>query len=335
MTTRLFGGILGRTSAIFAALALLAGPVFAQQAAQPAPQPQASQQELQSPEQQPQQPPSQQPSQQQPAQPSSQQPAQPPSGDAAKQDQPKPAGQNPPAADKSKDQTQDQSNDQSNGQSKDPSSANNKPQNPAPNVNSSGISKDRLFFTLPNYLTIENSGQLKPLTPGQKFKAVARGAFDPIELGYYTAVAGISQAANSEPGYGQGAQGYGKRYGATFADGTIENFMVGAVMPSILRTDPRYYQQGKGGFFHRSTYAISRLFVTRTDSGHSTFNFSEIFGSAIAAGISTYSYHPGNDRTVINTTSVWGTQVGQDGITLMLKEFWPDIRRKFDKFRKK
>jgi hypothetical protein len=198
-----------------------------------------------------------------------------------------------------------------------------------------GTSNDRMFFALPNYLTIENSAQLKPLTAGQKFKAVARGAFDPVQVPYYAIVAGIGQAANSEPGYGQGAEGYGKRYGATAADGVIENFMVGAVFPSILRTDPRYYQMGKGGFFHRTEYAISRLFVTRTDSGHPTFNASEIFGSAFAAGISTYSYHPGNDRTLSNTASVWGTQMGQDAISAMLKEFWPDLRRKFDKFKKK
>lgn len=192
-------------------------------------------------------------------------------------------------------------------------------------------SNDRIFFTLPNYLTVEKGGQIEPLTAGQKFGIVARGAFDPVELGYFAALAGISQAENSEPGYGQGAEGYGKRYGATFADGTIENFMVGAVFPSVLRTDPRYFRRGKGGFTHRAEYALSRLFVTRTDSGHSVFNVSEIFGSAFAAGISTYSYHPGNDRNVPNTLSVWGTQIGYDGITVILKEFWPDIRHAFKK----
>jgi hypothetical protein len=194
-----------------------------------------------------------------------------------------------------------------------------------------GTSNDRLFFAFPNYLAIENSGQLKPLTPGQKFNAVARGTFDPFELGFYAAVAGIGQADNSERGYGQGAEGYAKRYGATFADSVIENFMVGAVFPSVLHTDPRYYQLGKGGFVHRTEYAISRLFVNRTDSGHRIFNFSEVFGSAVAAGISTYSYHPGNDRTLSNTASVWGTQIGQDAISSMLKEFWPDLRKRFKK----
>jgi hypothetical protein len=192
----------------------------------------------------------------------------------------------------------------------------------------SGTSNDRLFYTLPNFLTLENAGQLPPLTTGQKFKVVARGTFDYVEFPWYAALAGISQAQNSEPGYGQGAAGYGKRYGTAFADGTIENFMVGAVFPSLLRQDPRFYQRGTGTFWHRTGYAISRIFVTRTDSGHAQFNFSEFLGSALGAGISTYSYHPRADRTLPNTASVWGTQVGYDTLTIFVKEFWPDIRRK-------
>ncbi|MGB9403080.1 MAG: hypothetical protein WCA98_06050, partial [Candidatus Acidiferrales bacterium] len=194
-----------------------------------------------------------------------------------------------------------------------------------------GTSNDRLFWTLPNFLTVENAGQVPPLTSGQKFKVVARSSFDYVEYPWYGFLAGLSQAENSEPGYGQGAQGYAKRYGAAFADGTIENFMVGAVVPALIHQDPRYFQLGKGGFWHRTGYAVSRIFITRTDSGGSQFNFSEIFGSAVSAGISTYSYHPSSDRTLSNTASVWGTQVGWDTVTIVIKEFWPDIRRKFSK----
>jgi hypothetical protein len=107
--------------------------------------------------------------------------------------------------------------------------------------------------------------------------------------------------------------------------------MTGAVLPTVFRQDPRYFQSGKGSFTHRTGYAISRIFMTRTDSGHQQFNFSEVFGSALSAGISTYSYHPHEDKTLPNTLSVWGTQVGYDTITLVIKEFWPDIRRKIQK----
>lgn len=214
----------------------------------------------------------------------------------------------------------------------------------------SGTSNDRLFFALPNFLTLENAGQVPPLTAGQKFKVVAKSTFDPIQLVWYAALSGVSQAENSEPGYGQGWLGYGKRYGAYAADGTIENFMVGAVFPSMLHQDPRYFQSGKGSFFHRTGYAVSRAFITRSDSGHRQFNYSEVFGSAFASAISTYSYHPrrtfdrfviqngqmvpeyyASDRTLKNTASVWGSQVGYDTITFVVKEFWPDIRRKLKK----
>ena len=190
---------------------------------------------------------------------------------------------------------------------------------------------ERLFWVLPDFLLIENAKNLPPLSTGAKFKVVARSSFDYIEYPVYGMLAGISQAENSEPGYGRGAAGYGKRYGAAFADGTIESFVTGAILPSILRQDPRYYQLGKGGFWRRTGYAVSCIFVTRADSGSIQFNYSEIVGSALSAGISTYSYHPSGQRTVRNSLSVWGTQVGYNTISIVFNEFWPDIHRHFSK----
>jgi len=195
---------------------------------------------------------------------------------------------------------------------------------------SSGTSNDRLFFVLPNFLTLETA-QASPLSPHEKFKVVMQGAFDYVQYPWYALLSGISQAENSEPGYGQGSTGYAKRYGAAFADGTIESFMTGAILPSLLRQDPRYYQLGQGSFLHRAGYSTSRLFVTRTDSGQAQFNFSETLGSALAAGLSTYTYHPTSDRTLANTVNVWATQVSYDALTNVAKEFWPDIRRKLRK----
>jgi hypothetical protein len=192
----------------------------------------------------------------------------------------------------------------------------------------SGTSDDRLFYVLPNFLSMENVTQLPPLTTGQKFQVAARSAFDYVEYPWYGALAGISQAEHSERAFGQGAAGYAKRYAAMFADGTIEGFMTTAVLRSLLKEDPRFYQSYTGTFWRRTGYAISRIFVTRTDSGHERFNYSEIVGSALSAGISTYSYHPRGDRNVANTASVWGTQVGYDTLGLVVEEFWPDLRRK-------
>lgn len=224
------------------------------------------------------------------------------------------------------------------------------PIDPSAQDKNAGTSNDRLFFALPNFLTLENGGHVPPLTSGQKFHVVFRSSFDYIQFPWYAFLSGISQAENSEPGYGQGWEGYGKRYGSAFADGTIENFMVGAVFPSLLHQDPRFFQSGKGGFLHRAGYAVSRSFVTRTDSGHSQFNYSEIIGGMTAASISTFSYHPKSfttvhysatgvptyvftpsDRTLKNDAKVWGTQLGYDTVTIVIKEFWPDIHRKLGK----
>lgn len=190
-----------------------------------------------------------------------------------------------------------------------------------------GTSKDRILWTLPNFLTLEDAENIPPLTSGQKFKVVGRSLIDPSEFVLIGFVAGLGQASNSDPSYGQGAEGYGKRYATAYADNGIENFMASAVLPSLLHQDPRYYQLGHGGFLKRAGHAISRVVVTRSDSGQTQFNYSEVFGAGMAAAISTYSYHPAQDKNFGTVVSVWGTQIGWDVGTYMLKEFWPDLRR--------
>ena len=193
----------------------------------------------------------------------------------------------------------------------------------------SGTSKDRLFFTLPNFLTLENAGKVPPLTTGEKFKVTARSTFDPVEFAWYGLQAGISQARGADnKEYGQGMQGFGERFGVVFADGTIENFFTKAIFPSVLHEDPRYFQKGKGGVLSRTAYAISRVFVTRSDSGQAQFNFSEIIGSGSAAALSSYAYHPDKDRNFGGVVDTWGTQVLFDMLSNTVKEFWPDLRRK-------
>jgi hypothetical protein len=183
---------------------------------------------------------------------------------------------------------------------------------------------DRLFGVLPNYLTVENEAKAPSLTSGGKYKLAAEGSFDPVIYPFIGFLALISQGQNSEPGYGQGAAGYGRRYAAAFADSTIGNFMTGAIFPSLLKQDPRYFQLVRGGFKRRAIYSVSRILITRADSGHNQFNSSEIAGNLVAAGIS-ISYHPAGDRTLVDTMSVWGTSVGWDTMSNFAEEFWPDI----------
>lgn len=166
------------------------------------------------------------------------------------------------------------------------------------------------------------------MTAGQKYQLAFRGAFDWVQYPWYALLAGIGQAENSDASYGQGATGYAKRYATNFGDGVIENFMVGAILPAALHQDPRFYQTSKGGFAKRLGYAMSRIVVTRSDSGAAQFNYSEILGSSMTAAIATYSYHPHDERKLTDIASVWVTQLGYDTLTYVLREFWPDLRRK-------
>ena len=108
------------------------------------------------------------------------------------------------------------------------------------------------------------------------------------------------------------------------------NIMSGAVFPSILRTDPRYFRRAKGRLGHRFVYAISRVLVTRKDSGGNIFNIPEFAGNAAAIGISNV-YYPAADRNFSGNLNDWGTQMGLDALGNELKEFWPDIHASLQK----
>jgi hypothetical protein len=200
-------------------------------------------------------------------------------------------------------------------------------QNQAGQTQAPAKKNDRMFYVMPNFLTVENEAQVKPLSWKGKFAITADGAFDPYEFAIAGVLAGIRQAENAYPGFGQGFVGYAKRYGTALADQVDGNMMVGAVFPSILRTDPRYFALGKGSFSRRFGYAISRIFITRKDSGGNTFNFSEPVGNGVAIGISNL-YYPASDRSVSSNLSGWGVQMGIDAFGNELKEFWPDIHRR-------
>jgi hypothetical protein len=190
-----------------------------------------------------------------------------------------------------------------------------------------GTVNDRIFEVLPNYGTVENSQELPPLTTGQKFRLATAGVLDWGAYPFNAILSGIAQAKNDPKEWGQGWDAYGRRYGASFADNSIGTYMTTAIFPSLLREDPRYYQLGKGRFAHRAYHAINRLFITRTDSGETRFNFSESLGNASAAAISNI-YHVPEDRTASRNAATFAFLILYDGLDNELKEFWPDIRRK-------
>jgi hypothetical protein len=185
----------------------------------------------------------------------------------------------------------------------------------------------RLFWVLPNYFTVENHEQLTPLSVGAKFKLYGKTMSDPVTISVVAAIALIRQARNSNPTYGQGFQGYDKRFGTFYADTAIGTLMTTAVFPTVLRQDPRYFRLGTGSKWHRAMYSVSRTFVTRADSGALQVNYSEIAGRAVAAGISN-AYYPQSQRTLGNTVNVWGTAMLLNMVCNVAEEFWPDLRRK-------
>ena len=199
---------------------------------------------------------------------------------------------------------------------------------PAPPVQPQIVLKnDRLFYVLANYTTVENHDQFGTLPAKTKFKLSVKTMTDPITVSFIGAIALMGQARNTDPSYGQGLKGYGKRYATFYADTGIGTLMTTSVFPTLLHQDPRYFQLGSGSTWHRVKYSVSRIFVTRADSGALQFNYSEIVGNAVAAGISN-TYHPQYQRTFGNTMNVWGTDILLNTICNVAKEFWPDLRRK-------
>ncbi len=166
-----------------------------------------------------------------------------------------------------------------------------------------------------------------PLKPRQKFRLFTKSAFDPVIVGIVGIQAGLSQADNSFPEYGQGAGGYGKRFGAAFADEVSAGFFSNFAYPTLLRQDPRYFRLGKGSFKRRFFYSIKQELVCHTDNGGRSFHFSNLLG-ALSGGSISNLYYPESDRGFGLTMSRAGIAVLYGTAGGLFNEFWPDIHRK-------
>lgn len=186
--------------------------------------------------------------------------------------------------------------------------------------------QNHIFWIIPNYRSNEDPDHIKPLTSGQKFKLSLEDSFDPMAFVVAGVFAGMSMAQRQYD-FGQGATGFAKYYGGAFADQTIGNIMSEGLFPVALHQDPRYFVRGKGSFWQRTGYAVSREVITRGDDGRNHFNTSELAGNAVAAGISNL-YYPAINRSAAGTADKWGQQLALDTAFNVMKEFWPDVRRK-------
>ncbi|HVC90201.1 MAG TPA: carboxypeptidase-like regulatory domain-containing protein [Acidobacteriaceae bacterium] len=179
--------------------------------------------------------------------------------------------------------------------------------------------KQRVLGIVPNFYT-SYVWNAEPLTSKQKFQLAWRTSIDPVTFLGSGVIAGIEQWQNDFSGYGPGIEGYAKRYGANYADGFIGVMIGGAILPSILHQDPRYFYKGTGSIRSRALYAISTTAICKGDNGQWQPNYSNVLGTVAAAGISN-AYYPANDRGVLLTidNSLIGLAAGAG--TALLQEF--------------
>jgi hypothetical protein len=186
---------------------------------------------------------------------------------------------------------------------------------------------NRVFGVLPNYRTADASLEGTVLKPRQKLTIAAKDSFDYPLVALAGGLAGLGQWINQDPGFGQGLKGYGHRLLTNYFDQSMGNMFTEGVFPVLLHEDPRYFRRGDGPKLHRVGYALTRVLVTHKDSGGDRFNFSEWVGNASSTAISNL-YYPDN-RNVLGNVEKLLEEVGTDAGSQVLKEFWPDIKRKW------
>jgi hypothetical protein len=184
----------------------------------------------------------------------------------------------------------------------------------------------RLFWVFPTY-TVVHIKSATPLTARGKWRLFFKNETDPFTFGWDALEAGIAQANNDFAGYGRGGTGYGKRFGAGFADETAGGFFGTFLFPSLLHQDPRYYRLGEGPFKKRLGHALIRPVFTHTDSGGRAFNWSGILGSIATSSLSN-AYYPEGNRGASATFSRVGMSLPFSMIDQIINEFGPDLQNK-------
>src|ERR1700676_436797 len=193
--------------------------------------------------------------------------------------------------------------------------------------NSAGKQTQRMFWVIPNFAAVSADTKLPPLTAGGKFALATQDSVDYSSFVWAGMLAGQSMALKSYPELHNGLAGYGRYYWRAFADQASGSFFTEAIVPAVTHEDPRYYTLGHGGFFRRAEYALSRVVITKTDSGGRSFNFSEIVGNAMEAGLSNF-YYPPEERGLGKTAVNWVSKLEPPTLKKIIREFWPDIRHK-------
>src|SRR6202521_199623 len=200
------------------------------------------------------------------------------------------------------------------------------PVEPKPD-SSEGKQTKRMFWIIPNFAAVSADTELPPLTTREKYALALQDSVDYSSFVWAGMLAAQSMALRSYPEFHNGVAGYSRYYWRAFVDQASGSFFTDGLVPAVTHEDPRYYTLGHGGFFRRARYALSRVVVTKTDSGGRSFNFSEIVGNGMEAGLSNL-YYPPEERSLHNTAMNWLAQLEAASINNIVREFWPDIRHK-------
>lgn len=191
--------------------------------------------------------------------------------------------------------------------------------------------QQRVLGVIPNFY-VSYVPNAAPLNPRQKLQLSWRDAIDPVTFILIGASAGLQQATDQFPGYGQGAQGFGKRYGASYADFATGTIFGSVVFPAILKQDPRYFYKGTGTKRSRVLYAIANAVICKGDNGHWQPNYSSVLGNLASGGISNLYYPSQNQRGAALTFEVTGIGVAATAADNLLEEFLiPKLSPKFRK----
>jgi hypothetical protein len=185
----------------------------------------------------------------------------------------------------------------------------------------------RILGLLPNFNTTEIP-DAQPLSADQKFSLAAKSSFDPFTFIGAGIDAAMGQSERDFPAYRQGAVGYSKRFGASYADGLSSAMIGNALLPVLFKQDPRYFRKGAGSFANRFAYALLSAVQCRNDDGRWTVNYSNILGNLAAGGISNI-YYPAAQRGASLTFQRSATVTMEGAIGSVFFEFWPDIARAF------
>jgi hypothetical protein len=191
---------------------------------------------------------------------------------------------------------------------------------------SKGKQTSRMLWVVPNFAAVSANTKLPSLTAKGKFWLATEDSFDYSSFVWTGIIAGQEFGLKNVPEFGQGMAGYARYYWHNFLDGVSGTYFTEAIVPWITREDPRYYTMEHGSVPIRIVYALSRVVLTKTDSGGTTFNWSEVGGNALEAGLSN-AYYPAQERGGRQTAINWGAQMESAALNNLAKEFWPDIRR--------